>query len=196
MAVEMIFDKNGRKLSHRFTRALIRTAAALSYGQAQAAIDGDPDDVTGPLLAPVLKPLWAAYGALRKARKARGPLELDLPERKIVIGNDGRISRIFVPGRLAAHMLIEEFMIQANVAAAETLEAAHLALIYRIHETPPLEKIKVLADFLDTLGRTGRSDQGHTRQVVSRGRSTEFGGFVKRQVGNDQAIEPRFGGCG
>jgi ribonuclease R len=152
MAVEMIFDKRGRKLSHRFTRAMIKTAAALSYGQAQASVNGNPDDVTGPLLEGVLKPLWAAYGALRKGRVARAPLELNLPERRIEIGQDGRISRIFVPERLDAHMLIEEFMIQANVAAAESLEAANLPLIYRVHETPPLEKIKALADFLDTLG--------------------------------------------
>jgi len=101
-----------------------RSAAKLSYAQAQAAIDGVGD--AGPAAAirePILKPLWAAWAVLEAGRNARSPLELDLPERKIVLGPDGKVARITVPERLAAHRLIEEFMIQANVAAAETLEA-------------------------------------------------------------------------
>ena len=109
---------------HRFQRVMMRSAAKLSYQEAQAAIDGRPDDKTGPLLDAVLKPLWAAYAVLKRGRDAREPLELDLPERKIILeaGRHGRPRRR--PERLDAHKLIEEFMIQANVAAAETLEAS------------------------------------------------------------------------
>ncbi len=151
LAVEMVFDKNGHKRGHTFKRILMKSAAKLSYNQAQAAIDGRVDEKTAPLLEPVLKPLWAAYAALLKARESRAPLALDLPERKIIMDDKGKIEKIIVPDRLDAHKLIEEFMIQANVAAAETLEKKRSALIYRVHDTPSDEKIKVLKDFLATL---------------------------------------------
>ncbi len=127
LAVRMVFDAHGHKRDHRFMRGMMRSPAKLSYPEAQAAIDGRPSDKTGPLLEPVLKPLWAAYAVLRKARDKRGPLELDLPERKIILDEMGRVARIVTPERLDAHRLIEEFMIQANVAAAETLEAHEIA---------------------------------------------------------------------
>ncbi|MEM7397723.1 MAG: ribonuclease R [Pseudomonadota bacterium] len=151
LAVRMVFDKNGRKKKHRFFRGLMQSAASLSYEQAQAAIDGRVDDATGPLLDPVLRPLWGAYGSVNKARKARGPLELDLPERKILLDDKGRVSGIAVPPRLDAHRLIEEFMIQANVAAAEALETKRSPLIYRIHDAPSKEKLVSLGEFLATL---------------------------------------------
>ncbi|MGI9513871.1 MAG: ribonuclease R [Anderseniella sp.] len=150
----MTFDKAGRKLDHRFDRVWMKSAAKLSYAQAQAAIDGRSDDVTGPLLKPVLKPLWRAYQALKKARDTRQPLELDLPERKLVLDSDGRIERVTTPERLDAHKLIEEFMIQANVAAAEVLEKHRTPLVFRVHEAPAPEKIDALSKFLTTLGQS------------------------------------------
>jgi ribonuclease R len=119
--------------------------------QAQAAVSGTPDETTGPLLAPVLEPLYAAYEAMHKARNERSPLDLDLPERKILLKHDGTIDRVIVPKRLEAHRLIEEFMIQANVAAAEALEKARVPLIYRVHDEPSLEKVNALREFLQTL---------------------------------------------
>jgi ribonuclease R len=151
LAVEMIFDAKGKKRAHRFMRAMMRSAAKLSYQQAQAAIDGRPDDKTGPLLEPVLKPLWAAYGALQTARDVRQPLDLDLPERRILLDEAGRVSRVIVPERLAAHRLIEEMMIQANVAAAEALEARNTPVVYRVHDQPSKEKLSALRDFLESL---------------------------------------------
>lgn len=151
LAVRMIFDKHGHKKSHRFFRALMRSAASLSYEQAQAAIDGRTDEATGPLLDTVLRPLWGAYESLDKARKARGPLELDLPERKILLDGEGRVRAIATPPRLDAHRLIEEFMIQANVAAAEALETKRSPLVYRIHDAPSKEKLVALGEFLATI---------------------------------------------
>jgi ribonuclease R len=152
IAVRMVFDQHGQKRGHRFFRALMRSAASLSYSQAQGAIDGRTDDATGPLLDPVLRPLWGAYGSLARARAERGPLELDLPERKILLDEAGRVRGVVSPPRLDAHRLIEEFMIAANVAAAETLEAKRTPLIYRVHDTPSKEKLAALGEFLATLG--------------------------------------------
>lgn len=151
LAVRMVFDKYGDKRSHTFMRAMMRSAAKLSYQEAQAAIEGAPSDKCRPILDTVLKPLWAAYDALCIARDKRAPLDLDLPERKIVMGPDGRVARIFTPERLTAHRLIEEFMIQANVAAAEALESRKTAVVYRVHDTPSPEKLKSLREFLETL---------------------------------------------
>jgi len=151
LAVRMIIAADGRKKSHTFHRVLMRSAAKLSYQQAQAAVGGTPDDVTTPLLHNVLKPLYAAYEALKRARDARGPLDLDLPERKIVLKHDGTVDRVTTPERLESHRLIEEFMILANVAAAETLEQARVPQVYRVHDEPSVEKIEGLRKFLETL---------------------------------------------
>jgi len=151
LAVRMIVGADGRKRSHTFHRILMRSAARLSYQQAQFAIGGRADEETAPLVEPVLAPLYAAYETLSRARTERGPLDLDLPERKILLRGDGTVDRVVVPERLEAHRLIEEFMILANVAAAETLERAHTPLIYRVHDEPGMEKVNALREFLQTL---------------------------------------------
>jgi ribonuclease R len=151
LAVRMVIGHDGRKRSHSFHRVLMRSAAKLNYAQAQAAIDGRPDDTTGPLLDPILKPLYTAYALVKLARDERDPLDLDLPERKILLKPDGTVDRVIVPERLDAHKLIEEFMILANVAAAEMLEKKSLPLIYRVHDEPTLEKVHNLQEFLKTL---------------------------------------------
>ncbi|WP_439925117.1 ribonuclease R [Nitrobacter sp. JJSN] len=151
LAVRMVIGPDGRKRSHTFHRILMRSAAKLNYAQAQAAIDGNPDDATGPLLAPILKPLYAAYALVKRARDERDPLDLELPERKILLKADGTVDRVIVPERRDAHRLIEEFMILANVAAAEMLEKKDLPLIYRVHDEPTVEKVHNLREFLKTL---------------------------------------------
>jgi ribonuclease R len=151
LAVRMVIAADGRKRSHSFHRVLMRSAAKLNYAQAQAAIDGRPDDTTGPLLASILKPLYEAYAAVKRARDERDPLDLDIPERKILLKPDGTVDRVIAPERLDAHRLIEEFMILANVAAAEMLEKKALPLIYRVHDEPTLEKVHNLQEFLNTL---------------------------------------------
>ncbi|MBN4046674.1 RNB domain-containing ribonuclease, partial [bacterium AH-315-P15] len=150
LAVEMVFDTSGRKKKHSFMRGIMRSAAKLSYEEAQNAADGNPTARAEPYTDSVIKPLYEAYAALATARDARGPLDLDLPERKIELNKDGKVQSINVRIRLKAHRLIEECMIQANVCAAETLEKAKLPLIYRVHETPSEEKLTSLRDFLKT----------------------------------------------
>lgn len=152
LAVRLVLKADGTKKHHSFHRILMRSSAKLSYQQAQAAIDGKPDAVTGPIRDSILMPLWAAYGVAARARDGRQPLDLDLPERKLVLKPDGAVERVIVPERLAAHRLIEEFMILANVAAAETLEKHGSILIYRCHDEPSLEKMRALGEVLASIG--------------------------------------------
>jgi ribonuclease R len=152
MVVRMIIGGDGRKRSHSFHRIMMRSAARLAYPQVQDAIDGRPDDETAPLVGPVLAPLYDAHEAIKRARAERAPLDLDLPERKLLLKPDGTLDRVIIPPRLDSHRLIEEFMILANVAAAETLERARVPLIYRVHDAPGLEKLVALREFLATLG--------------------------------------------
>jgi ribonuclease R len=151
LAVRMAVGADGRKRSHTFHRAMIRSAARLHYEQAQLAVSGRTDEVTEPLVAKILEPLYAAYRAVLRARNERGPLDLELPERKILLKSDGTIDRVIMPQRLESHRLIEEFMILANVAAAETCERARVPLIYRVHDEPSPEKFNALREFLVTL---------------------------------------------
>lgn len=152
LAVRIVIDIAGRKRRHSFHRIMMRSAAKLSYQQAQAAIDGFPDDTTRPLLDTVLRPLWDAYAALTDARDEREPLALDLPERKLILKPDGSIDRVIMPERLDAHRLIEECMILANVCAAETLEQAGSPLIFRTHDEPSVEKLRALGEVLASIG--------------------------------------------
>ncbi|MCJ8518932.1 ribonuclease R [Pseudorhizobium tarimense] len=152
IAVRMVFSHEGRKAGHTFHRIMMRSAAKLSYQQAQAAIDGKPDEKTGSLLEPILKPLWNAYAIMKRGRDRRQPLELDMPERKLILKPDGTVDRVHIPERLDAHKLIEEMMIQANVAAAETLEKKRQPLVYRVHDAPALSKQETLREFLATIG--------------------------------------------
>src|SRR5690606_15848384 len=144
-----------------------------------AAIDCAPDDRTGPILDTILKPLWDGYAVLKRGREAREPLELDLPERKILLKPDGTVDRVIVPERLDAHKLIEEFMIQANVCAAETLEARRQALIYRVHDAPSLAKQESLREFLKTLGIA----LAHGAAM----KPSAFNGILSRVAGTDES---------
>jgi ribonuclease R len=151
LAVRIVVAADGRKRSHGFHRVLMRSAARLSYAQAQAAIDGHADADMQWLVSPVLQPLYATYHAVKRARDERAPLDLDLPERKIILKPDGTVDRVVTPARLEAHRLIEEFMILANVAAAEALERASVPLIYRVHDEPDPARVNALREFLKTV---------------------------------------------
>jgi ribonuclease R len=152
MAVRMVFDKDGKKIGHKFVRGLMRSHAKLSYEQAQAAIDGAPDETTGPIMEAILYPLWNAYRTMLKGRLKRSPLQIESAERRIRM-TDGEITSIEPRVSLEAHRLIEEMMIQANVCAAETLEKHKTPLLYRVHDAPSQEKLFNLADFLGTIGK-------------------------------------------
>jgi ribonuclease R len=152
LAVRMRIGADGRPLDHQFHRGLMRSVAKLSYQQAQAAFDGAIDPAFEALDARVLQPLWQAYQRMAQARDARGPLNINRPERRIELDDAGRIARIYSPPRLEAHRLIEEMMVAANVCAAQTLERHKRTLIYRVHDTPPAERVRALADFIRPMG--------------------------------------------
>jgi len=152
LAVRMIFDKSGAKKRHEFLRATMRSAATITYQEAQRAFDGKPDAAHRDIHKRALAPLWTAYQALAAARDKRDPLNLDLPERRVIIGDDGKVKSIAFRDRLESMRVIEELMIQANVAAAESLEKARLPLLYRIHEHPSKEKLFAFSDYLRTIG--------------------------------------------
>ena len=154
LAARMVISHDGRKLKHSFHRIMMKSAAKLSYRQTQDALDGKPDDATGPLMERVLNPLFAAYQSLAKGRDARQPLALDIPERKLVLKPDGTLDRVITPERMETQKLIEEFMILANVAAAETCEHHRVQLLYRVHDAPALEKVASLREFLQTIGQS------------------------------------------
>lgn len=191
LAVRMRFSKEGRKAGHTFHRIMMKSAAKLSYQQAQAAIDGSPDDKTGPILDTILKPLWEGYRILTRGRDRRQPLELNMPERKIILKPDGTVDRVFVPERLDAHKLIEEMMIQANVAAAETLEQKRQALIYRVHDQPSLAKQESLREFLATLDislvKGGNMRSNHFNGILSKAEGKPFETMVNEMVLRSQS---------
>lgn len=160
LCVRISVDDEGNLKGFEFYRALIRSKARLTYTMAQIAIDGTPDEKTQPLLDSVLKPLWAAYDALKIERAKRIPLEIDSNERRIVLSKEGKVESITMKERFDAHRLIEEFMILANVCAATALENKGVPLIYRVHDMPAASKVAALGDFLATLNiRWAKADK-------------------------------------
>ena len=152
LAFHMWIDSKGRLIRHRLVRGLMRSAARLTYEQVQAAQDGAPDDLTGPLVQPILRPLYGAFAALLKARTERGTLELDLPERRVIIDEHGKVKAITARTRLDSHRLIEEFMIAANVAAAEDLEERSQPGLFRVHDRPDPVKLEAVRSFIHDMG--------------------------------------------
>lgn len=151
MAVHLWFDKDGNKIRHQFVRGLMKSHGNITYARVQAALDGTPDPEAEALLETVLKPLFGTYQALMTARSNREPLDLDLPERKIDLDEQGVVRGITLRERYDAHKIVEEFMISANVAAAEQLEKKRTPAMYRVHEEPPLDKLESLREFLQTM---------------------------------------------
>ncbi len=147
MACHLKISAEGKVTSWRFSRAIARISANIPYEDAQKAIDGR---LAHEMLEPALKPLWACWRVLRKARDKRGPLALFLPERRITLDEEGRVTGVAVKQPLEAHSLVEDFMVAANVAAAKALEAKKAPLVYRAHENPSREKLLALKDYLVT----------------------------------------------
>ena len=177
VAVRIRINSKGEKIDHAFHRGLMQSVASLNYAEVQAAMDGTPNARTKPLLDTVLRPLYGAYDALTKARARRQPLELDLPERRIVLDDDGRVSSVAFKDRLDAHRLIEEFMVLANVAAAEMLIAKQQPLLFRVHEEPAPEKLDALREVVQAEGLTLAKGQvlktEHLNRLLNAARDTD-----------------------
>ncbi len=182
LAVAMRIDAEGNKLSHEFHRGLMKSQASFNYEEVQAAMDGAPNDKTAPMISDVIRPLYAAYAALKKARARRQPLELDLPERQIVLDDDGKVTSVNFKDRLDAHKLIEEFMVLANVAAAETLIAKKTDLLFRVHEEPSPEKLEALREVANASGLQLAKGQvlqtAHLNRLLEQARDTDYAELV------------------
>jgi ribonuclease R len=179
IAAHLWIDANGALLRHSFERGMMRSAARLTYRQVQATREGIRDKDTAKLADTVIAPLYGAFEALARARRARGVLELDMPERQVLIDGAGNVAGIRLRERLDSHKLIEEFMIAANVAAAEALEERKAPVLYRIHDQPTRDKLASLREFLETLGlKLARG------QVV---RPRDFNHILERVEGRPEA---------
>ncbi len=192
LAVHIWIDAKGRKLSHRFVRGLMRSTARLTYEQVQAAMDGHLEELTAPLLEPVIQPLYGAFKALLAARNERGTLDLDIPERVVSVDQDtGAVLSISPRARLDSHKLIEEFMVLANVCAAESLEQAQQPCVYRIHDQPSMEKLTALRDFLKTLELPLAKGQvlmpKHFSALLDKAANTPYTQMVSQMVLRSQA---------
>lgn len=152
LAMEMHIDENGKLLKYKIMRALIKSRARLTYEQVQAAKDGVTDATTEPLMKDVIQPLYKAWKILDQARVKRGALDLDVPERKIIVDETNRMSGVAVRERLGSHRVIEEFMILANVAAARALEDRKAPCVYRVHDRPTGDKLMSASSFLEAFG--------------------------------------------
>ena len=194
MTVDLWIDSDGRLSQHRFRRGLMRSAARLTYEEVQDAIDGRPNEHTALLVEPVLKPLYGVYRALERARTARGTLDLDVAERRILLDPSGRIARIEPRERVESHKLIEELMIAANVAAAESLERLKQPCMYRVHDSPDPEKLAALGRFLDGIGIHGLTlakgqvvRPHHFNAILRRAKGTPYERLVNALVLRSQA---------
>lgn len=178
MAVRMVINAEGQKIGHRFVRGLMRSVASLNYQEVQDGIDGQPNEKVAPLVDPVLKPLFAAYGALKRARAVRQPLDLDLPERQIILSDEGKVTSVAFKDRLDAHKLIEEFMVLANVAAAEELIRLRTPQLFRVHEEPNPDKIAALRETAQASGFNLAKGQvlqtRHLNSLLAAAEGTEF----------------------
>ncbi|MCW3848989.1 ribonuclease R [Sphingomonas sp. LB-2] len=196
LACHMQIGKHGELKRWRFSRAVVRLIGNVAYEDAQAITDKSDAPLLDPglrrgterydAIAAALKPLWDCWGALTKARAKREPLDLDLPERRIVLDEKGRILSVAPRERLDAHKLIEDYMIAANVAAAKALEAKKAPVMYRIHEPPAREKLVALKEYLKTLDvefALGQVIQPKTfNHILKRVGESDFRDDVMQQV--------------
>jgi ribonuclease R len=152
LAVEMVIDAKGHKKSHRFRRGLMRSVARVTYEEIQSDFDAAASEGKETTLTPLARPLYGAFRALLAAREARGALDIEMPEMQVHLNEAGEVTAIAPRARLDSHRLIEEFMVLANVAAAETLEHRKRACVYRVHDAPNPDKVEELRTNLDGFG--------------------------------------------
>ncbi|MEM7679560.1 MAG: ribonuclease R [Pseudomonadota bacterium] len=177
LAVHLFIDKNGDLKKYKFVRGIMRSAARLIYEDVQKALEKQKHDMLNQI-----NPLYAAFEILDRARDKRGALELDLPERQIVIDKKGNMTGVKKRERLDAHKMIEEFMILANVAAAKALEDKRAPCVYRIHERPSLEKLDSVREFVESFGLSmpkGQVTQSkHINQVLQKAKDSPYSHLI------------------
>lgn len=166
LAVNILFNENGEKVAHRFCRGIMRSIARLTYMQAQESHKKNYGEHTQTVNR-AIQNIFGAYASIKNTREKRAPLNIELPERKVHIDKKGNVSGITLKERFDAHKLVEEFMIQANVAAAEALSEKNIASLSRLHEPPKREKLVSLADYLSVLGLKLSAGERATTQKLN-----------------------------
>lgn len=191
LAVHMWINENGKLLRYKFVRGLMLSRARLTYEQVQAAVDGQTDDTTAPLMDSVIRPLYTAWKILDKARVKRGALDLDIPERKIVVNDAGEMTGVAVRERLDAHKVIEEFMILANVATASALEDKRAPCVYRIHDRPTGDKLMNARNFLEAFGlslpKEGIAGPAQLNHLLTKAKEMQTGFLISEIILRSQA---------
>lgn len=186
MGFHMWINDYGEMTKYKVFRGLMKSHARLTYEQVQAAKDGVTDDITAPLMKDVINPLYDAYEVLDKARQKRGALDLDLPERQIIINDKGKMTGVTKRSRVDAHKLIEEFMILANVAAAQALEAKKAPCVYRVHDKPSSEKLDSAREFLDAFGlslaKGGIAKPSQINHILHKASEMEYSQLISQVI--------------
>jgi len=186
LAVHMWIDEGGKLVKYKFVRGLMKSHARLTYEQVQAARDGLQDDVTSHLMDDVIAPLYEVFGVLDRARKERGALDLDLPERQILVDDSGNMTGVRKRERLDAHKLIEEFMVLANVAAAKALEDKKAPCVYRIHDEPNADKIESVREFVQSfqlsMPKGQKVSPGQLNRVLNKASSLPYSHLISMVI--------------
>lgn len=154
MVCEMTIHPTGRIMKYEFSEAVFRSHARLTYNQVHAMMEKNDKRMRERFSARVtqLEHLYELFRVLQKARKARGAIDFDLPETKIVFGKDRKIEKIIPYERFESHRVIEECMLCANICAAKFLEKHKQPGLYRVHQGPTEEKLENLRKFLTEIG--------------------------------------------
>lgn len=191
LAVHMWINDSGKLIRYKFVRGLMLSRARLTYEQVQAAMDGNEDATTSPIMDSVIRPLYDAWKLLDKARIKRGALDLDIPERKIVVNEAGEMTGVAVRERLDAHKVIEEFMILANVATATALEEKQAPCIYRIHDRPTGDKLMNARGFLEAFGlslpKEGVAGPAQLNHLLNKAKEMQTGFMISEIILRCQA---------
>lgn len=156
MVCEMHISKQGKVKQYHFHNAVMRSAARLTYEEMAAIVVDKQAGSRGKheSLLGVLDDLHTLFKLMHQGRKKRGLLDFDATESAMVFDDAGRVTSIEPMLRNAAHQLIEEFMLAANVSAAEFLLAKAVPSLFRNHDTPKPEKLSNLRELLAELGLT------------------------------------------
>ena len=188
LVADLHIGADGTLRRHSFGRAVMRSAARLTYAQVQAARDGHADSAVP---GAEIDALYGAYGALALARRRRGVLELELTERRVVVDDGGRVTGVEIRPRYDSHRMIEEFMIAANVAAAVAIEKLGRPCMYRIHDEPPADRMLSLKELLGGIGVKLAKGQGtkasHFNGILARVADTPHAAMVNMAVLRSQA---------
>lgn len=150
LSLFLVLDRSAQVVEHRLARTIIRSRHSLAYEDAQAILEGatPPDPETGE----AIQALSGLSRKLQERRQARGSLDFDLPEARVVMGDEGEPIDIQRVMRLDAHRLIEDFMLLANETVAERATRAKIPFLYRVHAPPEHDRREQLREFLATFG--------------------------------------------